>query len=409
MLLAVAAVAVGVALVQQASARRAAASADAQRLGATAIVTPPLDRALLLAREAVNLNNSPATQSDLWATLLRSPAATHVFRAPRPFSGQLALSPDGGTLVVGSDNGVVTFYNARTHAKLASVVPPEFGQKQGVSALAFSRDGRILAVGGNVTVALLNPRTRKPMLRPIEVPDSAGITGLAFSGDNQTLAVARTNGSGGDDAISRFDVTAIRLLPDTAYVADANAGPIDKLAYLPDGDLLASAWAAGKIVILDAAHLRIKRTYRVPGVTAIGVSPDGRRLAVGRDDGSVSLMRLATGRLQLLGRHAPLGGIWSAAFTPDGRTVVTTSADHTTIVWDVRSGTQLDELTGQSDIVTQQAISPDGQTLYTGSQDGTVVAWDMVGRRRLLGRTLPFTRGVSRGHLLQPTTRCGRR
>jgi len=398
-LLVVAAVAAGVALVQRGSARRAAASADAQRLGAQAVVTPPLDRALLLAREAVNLDNSPATQSDLWATLLRSPAATYVYHIPQPFTGQLALSPDGRTLAVGSDAGAVTFYDTRTHRRLASVVPPEFGPKQGVLVLAFSHDGSILAVGGNGTVALLDPRTHRPMLRPLEVPDSAGITGIAFSANDRTLAVARVSGCCGDE-ISRFDVRANRLL-DTAYIRDLSPGNIDKLAYLPDGDLIASAWGGpagadhqrgpGKIVILNAAHLHITRSYPTPGVTAIAVSPDGKLLGVGRDDGSVSLMPLATGRARLLGRHAPLGGVWSAAFTPDGRSLVTTSADHTTIVWDIRSGTQLDALTGQSDIVTHQAISPDGATLYTGSQDGTVVAWDLAGRGGLLRRTVPFT------------------
>ncbi len=70
---------------------------------------------------------------------------------------------------------------------------------------------------------------------------------------------------------------------------------------------------------------------------------------------------------------------------------MTTSADHTAIVWDARSGAQRSMLSGQGDIVTQQAISPDGATLYTGSNDGTVVAWDLGGGGRRLGRTLAFT------------------
>jgi WD40 repeat protein len=127
-------------------------------------------------------------------------------------------------------------------------------------------------------------------------------------------------------------------------------------------------------------------------VTSIAESPNEKSLAVGRDDGSVGLMSLRTGRTRLLGRHAPLGGIWSAQFTPGGRWLITTSADHTSIVWDVRSGTQVEVLSGQSDIVTQQALSPDTETLYTGSADGTIVKWDVGGRHRL-GRTVAFTAG----------------
>src|SRR6476620_5543916 len=102
-LLAVAAVAAAIALVQRGSARRAATSADAQRLGAQAVIAPPLDRALLLAREAVNLRSESATQTDLWATILRSPAAVYIYHPPAPFSGVMALSPDGKTLAVGRD------------------------------------------------------------------------------------------------------------------------------------------------------------------------------------------------------------------------------------------------------------------------------------------------------------------
>jgi WD40 repeat protein len=102
-------------------------------------------------------------------------------------------------------------------------------------------------------------------------------------------------------------------------------------------------------------------------------------------------MNLTSGRLRSAhDRHANAQGVWSIAFTPNGRAAVSTSADHTAIVWDVRSGDEREVLTGHTDIVVSQAISEDGQTLYTGSADGTVIAWDLGGRRRL-GQELPFS------------------
>jgi WD40 repeat protein/DNA-binding SARP family transcriptional activator len=387
-LLVVAAIAAGVALVQRSSARRAATSADAQRIGAQAVVDPQLDRALLLAREAVNLDTSRATQASLWSTLLRSPAARYVFHVPQPFdlADQLALSPDGHTLAVGTDHGRITLYDTRSHRPVGTVVPDGFGPKQGVSSLAFSHDGRVLAVGGTTTIALLNPDTRRTAHRALDIPDTTEVIRLAFSPDDHTLAVGHVT-SFGAYAISRFDVMSGRLFPDTVDVSgnDPNGGDIDKLAYLPDGDLVASDWHSGRLSVLGGAHLHTIKVYRIPGLTSVAVAPDGTTLGIGRDDGSVSIMSIQKGRTRLLGRHAPLGGVWSAGFTPDGRSLVTTSADHTAIVWDVRSGTALEVLRGQGDIVHEQAISPDSRMLYTSSNDGTVVAWDISGRRRLGG------------------------
>ncbi len=88
LVLLVAALAAGaVALQARGTARHRATAAIAQRLGAQALVEPALDRALLLAREGVALDDSAATRSNLLASLLRSPAALTVLQgadAPGP-------------------------------------------------------------------------------------------------------------------------------------------------------------------------------------------------------------------------------------------------------------------------------------------------------------------------------------
>src|SRR5207249_1922277 len=153
-LLLVAAVGAGaIALAARGSAKRQATAAIAQRLGAQALVEPRLDRALLLAREGVNLDDSVATRSNLLAALLRSPAAVAVLHGGGTRVLDDALSRDGHRLVVRSDDGSVTFFDARTLrvagrrfkgsaqlSYLGSLVRP-------VRALAFSPDGRTLAVG----------------------------------------------------------------------------------------------------------------------------------------------------------------------------------------------------------------------------------------------------------------------
>ena len=54
----------------------------ARQLGAQAVNEPRLDRAMLLAREAVNLDRSPQTEGTLLATLQRSPAVIGTFALP---------------------------------------------------------------------------------------------------------------------------------------------------------------------------------------------------------------------------------------------------------------------------------------------------------------------------------------
>ena len=82
---------------------------------------------MLLAREAVNLNRSPATEGTLLATLLRSPAAIATFPFPidvRPCCG-MSVSPDGGTLAISDNASNVRFVDTKT--RRVRKVLPNFG------------------------------------------------------------------------------------------------------------------------------------------------------------------------------------------------------------------------------------------------------------------------------------------
>ncbi|MFT3717311.1 KGGVGR-motif variant AAA ATPase [Pseudorhodoferax sp.] len=82
--------------------------------------------------------------------------------------------------------------------------------------------------------------------------------------------------------------------------------------------------------------------------------------------------------------------VWHAAFSPDGQTVLTASADNTARLWD-RSGQVLAELRGHTDPVWHAAFSPDGQTVLTASWDKTARLWDRSGQvlAELRGHTGP--------------------
>ena len=130
-LLLAALVAGGVALAARGSAKRQATAAIAQRLGAQALSEPKLDRALLLAREGVALDDTLATRSNLLASLLRSPAALAVLHGGGTRVLDDTLSVDGRLLAARADDGSVSFFDTHSFHALS----PRFHGRGGLSVL----------------------------------------------------------------------------------------------------------------------------------------------------------------------------------------------------------------------------------------------------------------------------------
>ena len=86
-------------------------------------------------------------------------------------------------------------------------------------------------------------------------------------------------------------------------------------------------------------------------------------------------------RRPLSGRHEDR--VHQEAFSPDGRTLVTTADDGRVLVWDLRSGAVRETLTGQTGPITNIRISDDGRTLYTVGLHGRIYIWDIAADRRL--------------------------
>src|SRR6478609_7529785 len=65
-----------------------------------------------------------------------------------------------------------------------------------------------------------------------------------------------------------------------------------------------------------------------------------------------------------------------AAFSPDGRRVLTASADKTARLWDATTGAPVGEPMRHEDEVVAAVFSPDGAHIATASKDGTARLWD---------------------------------
>jgi WD40 repeat protein/DNA-binding SARP family transcriptional activator len=392
-LLALAVVAGLVALDQRGTARDEARAADAQRLGARALVERELDRAALLARQGVALDDSVQTRGNLLAALVKSPAALGVINRG-PDAPIIQLSPDGKTLVVSDERGKLRFYDARTRQQRAGfeLSRPKSGDVFGVMQLAYSPDGRRLAVAQRWAeeqprVTVLDSRSRRPVAR-FEIPDREYDL-MRYTADGRTLNLVMTdvNTDLGSNLI-RHDARSGRRLGVSLpigygyYTAGTNVarGP---LTLTPDGRRVVAA-GSEETVVRDAATGRVVRRLPVgfDQASQAEVSADGHWLAVAGEEGALRLLDLRSGALRLADgpRDQPVERI---AFAPDGRTVITGTTDGAIHIWDVRRAKVVETLTGHAGAVVQLAIAPDGSTLYSASRDGSTIVWDLAGSRRL--------------------------
>jgi WD40 repeat protein len=74
------------------------------------------------------------------------------------------------------------------------------------------------------------------------------------------------------------------------------------------------------------------------------------------------------------------GALRSAAFSPDGKRVVTASLDQTARLWDVETGKEIVALRGHTNAAWSATFSPDGKRVATASED-RITLWDICAQR----------------------------
>ncbi|WMX44487.1 hypothetical protein RGF97_05895 [Streptomyces roseicoloratus] len=415
----VASLAAGIALRQEAEARKAADEAlKARDQAVTAAVTsaavqlastdPSLSAQLALT--AYRMDPSEEAASRLVATE-NTPLATRLpgpSGGPPGWVGTVAYSPDGHMLAAGNyDGNLVRLWDVSDPGRpvaLGGPVPVD-RSVNGIRSLAFGPDGRVLAVGGHtsdkgdsgsggfVDLWSLTSPSHPVLLGRLKSPgvsdwDAAyAVESLAFSPDGRILAAGRRAG-----LVSMWDVTRphdVDPLP-----APLSLGCPDvfshRIAFSPDGRTLAAACDddAGTIRLWDTSDPA--RPGRARSLTAgrdvnfLAFAPDSRTLAAGAGDSKVHLWTVAgPGRPTPLGKPltGPAQPVMSVAFSPDGHTLAAGSADHTVHLWNVSHPKAIvplgRPLTGPGDAVTGVVFSPDSRTLAAGNGDGNVDLWHL--------------------------------
>jgi hypothetical protein len=108
-------------------------------------------------------------------------------------------------------------------------------------------------------------------------------------------------------------------------------------AFSPDGHLLA-VWDDETVLVYDLRTgtlvRRLRAAERFDDITAVVFHPDGKRLAVGNDEGGVSVWDVGTGN-PTLAFSGHVGAVTGLAFSRDGARLLSTSADGTALLWDM--------------------------------------------------------------------------
>lgn len=343
-----------------------------------------------------------------------------------------AYSADGRYIVTASGDHTAIIWDAATGRKLRALV----GHTGSVQTAAFSADGRRIAttsMGGAAIVWDASTGEQVRVLKGQAVGSS--FESAAFSPDGKQLLTGsfrkkaelwdiETGKQVREFVGHEYSVTAgfssdgKRILTASsdglAIVWDAATGEklrtldghdkrrVSAAAFSPDGTRVVTAGTRRTALIWDVATGKklhtLKGHYFAPEVSfeaqlesdleSAAFSPDGKWVLTGSRGNNVAIWDATTGEhVRSIGHHR--GWVWSVAFSPDGKRVLSGSRDNSAIVSDAATGSRLLTLGGSDGGNASAAFNPDGRQLVTSS-GGAATVWDLaVGRpiRRLEGQT----------------------
>jgi WD40 repeat protein/transcriptional regulator with XRE-family HTH domain/GTPase SAR1 family protein len=282
------------------------------------------------------------------------------------FGGVLsvAFSPDGKLLAMGDTNGEIPLYQVADGKHILTYK----GHTNWVVSLAFSSDGKTLASGStDYTVKLWDVSTGQ-CLQTLQGHDN-DVWSVAFSPDCDMLA------SGSDDLTVRLWSVSTG---ECKRIFQGHFNWVISVAFSPDGQMLFSSSGDHTIRLWDVNTGECKKTFRGhrDGVRSISLSPDGQTLASASEDQTVRLWDISTGEcLKIFQGHS--NRVLSVAFRAQGDILASGSFDSSVKLWDLSTGECKRTFQGHSNFVWSIAFRAQGDIVASGSYDQTVKLWDV--------------------------------
>jgi WD40 repeat protein/serine/threonine protein kinase len=308
-----------------------------------------------------------------------------------------AFSPDGRLLVSCGEDKKVMVWDFARRERLATLTD----HAEVVSAVVFSPDGRwfvTVSYDERTVIVWDTARLEKAFVLHNEVYD------VGFSPDGRFLVLsgfkAVSYRVGSFDKVVEFSseisgVGYIGFLPNSSRFVcsgykdriefwDAATGKQEShelaglkpgwLAVSPDGKMRMTVDGDGFVQFVDLEQVKILKSIPAhkDNGRSVAFSPDSRLAASGSEN--VILWDAQTQSKIATLEHEAL--VWSVAFSPDGKHLVSTHTDGAILVWDVAERQRIANLNEHSGAVYAVAYSPDGQRIASTGEDSSIIIWN---------------------------------
>jgi uncharacterized protein (TIGR03067 family) len=297
----------------------------------------------------------------------------------------LAFSPDGKRIAAAGNSGTIYLWDQATGKNAVELK----GHTDEIESVRFHPDGQALASGGrDGSVRLWDLRTAEPRT-VYEAPLKSWVRSMAFSGDGKVLAVGTYR-----HTVSLCDPSGARK---PIGLSDAEREIGGEVAIAPGGTLLVTRNMSGTVRLWDLGGGEpVGKTEVIPplepkatidagkrGLLCVALSHDEKTLAAGFEDGSVMFWDVATRKAtSLVGHKFP---VRSLAFTPEGKMLLTGAgelpkpqASGDVKLWNLDTGKE-ETSYAVPDIgpVWAVAVSPNGKTIVAGGEAG-IKRWEVI-------------------------------